>query len=208
MYKEYNDYELLDFVAENNEDAVNIMHKKYEPIVISMAKEYFSSNTNLGLEINDLIQEGRVGLNNAINTYSDAKETLFFTYALTCIEKKMQSAIVAAKRNKNRILNESVSIEKMTTEIQVDYLKALSDGNVFNPENLVINRLEQKELIEEIKNNLTDLEKEVFDLKICGFDYKEIALKLHKEPKQIDNALQRIKNKINILIENRIEKEV
>ena len=62
MYKEYNDYELLDFVAENNEDAINIIHKKYEPRVINMAKEYFSSNTNLGLEINDLIQEGRLGL--------------------------------------------------------------------------------------------------------------------------------------------------
>jgi len=205
MYREYNDYELLEFVAENNEDAINIMHKKYEPIVINMAKEYFSTNNNLGLEINDLIQEGRVGLNNAINTYSDAKETLFFTYALACIEKKMQSALVAAKRNKNKILNESVSIEKMTTDIQVDYLKSLSDGNIFNPENLVINKLEQKDLIEEIKNNLTKLEKEVFALKICGFDYKEIAVKLDKEPKQIDNALQRIKTKINLLIENRTD---
>lgn len=205
MYKEYNDYELLDFVAENNEDAINIMHKKYEPIVIGMAKEYFSNNTNLGLEINDLIQEGRVGLNNAINTYSDAKETLFFTYALTCIEKKMQSALVAAKRNKNKILNESISIEKMTTEIQVDYIKSLSDGNVFNPEKLVINKLEQKELQEEINKILTRREKEVFDLKMCGFDYKEIALKLGKEPKQVDNALQRIKVKINTLLKERSE---
>ena len=203
MYKEYNDYELLDFVAENNEDAINIMHKKYEPIVINMAREYFSNNTNLGLEINDLIQEGRVGLNNAINTYSDAKETLFFTYAIVCIEKKMQSALVAAKRNKNRILNESVSIEKMTTEIQVDYIKSLSDGNVLNPEKLVINKLEQKELQEEIKKILTKREKEVFDLKMCGFDYKEIALKLGKEPKQVDNALQRIKVKINTLLKER-----
>lgn len=203
MYKEYNDYELLDFVAENNEDAINIMHKKYEPIVINMAREYFSNNTNLGLEINDLIQEGRVGLNNAINTYSDAKETLFFTYAIVCIEKKMQSALVAAKRNKNRILNESVSIEKMTTEIQVDYIKSLSDGNVFNPEKLVINKLEQKELQEEIRKILTKREKEVFDLKMCGFDYKEIALKLGKEPKQVDNALQRIKVKINTLLKER-----
>lgn len=203
MYKEYNDYELLDFVAENNEDAINIMHKKYEPIVINMAREYFSNNTNLGLEINDLIQEGRVGLNNAINTYSDAKETLFFTYAIVCIEKKLQSALVAAKRNKNKILNESVSIEKMTTEIQVDYIKSLSDGNVFNPEKLVINKLEQKELQEEIKKILTKREKEVFDLKMCGFDYKEIALKLGKEPKQVDNALQRIKVKINTLLKER-----
>lgn len=203
MYKEYNDYELLDFVAENNEDAINIIHKKYEPIVINMAKEYFSSNTNLGLEINDLIQEGRLGLNNAINTYSDTKETLFFTYALTCIEKKMQTALVTAKRNKNKILNESVSIEKMTTDIQVDYLKSLSDYNVSNPENVVINKLAQNDLIEEIKDNLTALEREVFALKIRGFEYKEIASKLHKEPKQIDNALQRIRTKINVLMEKR-----
>lgn len=203
MYKEYNDYELLDFVAENNEDAINIIHKKYEPIVINMAKEYFSSNTNLGLEINDLIQEGRLGLNNAINTYSDTKETLFFTYALTCIEKKMQTALVTAKRNKNKILNESVSIEKMTTDIQVDYLKSLSDYNASNPENVVINKLAQNDLIEEIKDNLTALEREVFALKIRGFEYKEIASKLHKEPKQIDNALQRIRTKINVLMEKR-----
>lgn len=203
MYKEYNDYELLDFVAENNEDAINIIHKKYEPIVINMAKEYFSSNTNLGLEINDLIQEGRLGLNNAINTYSDTKETLFFTYALTCIEKKMQTALVTAKRNKNKILNESVSIEKMTTDIQVDYLKSLSDYNTSNPENVVINKLAQNDLIEEIKDNLTALEREVFALKIRGFEYKEIASKLHKEPKQIDNALQRIRTKINVLMEKR-----
>ena len=115
----------------------------------------------------------------------------------------MQTALVTAKRNKNKILNESVSIEKMTTDIQVDYLKSLSDYNASNPENVVINKLAQNDLIEEIKDNLTALEREVFALKIRGFEYKEIASKLHKEPKQIDNALQRIRTKINVLMEKR-----
>ncbi|MDD3453729.1 MAG: sigma-70 family RNA polymerase sigma factor [Bacilli bacterium] len=196
MYKEYNDFELLDYIAENNEEATNIMYKKYEPLINSKAKKMIKCCQNTGLEINDLIQEGMLGLTNAINSFKDNKETLFYTYAKTCIERKMISAMISSRRYKHKILNDSFSLEKEDKDGNSLNLENVLGDNTDNPEFLIINEENKKEIINKIEKELTTLENQVFELKINGFDYKEIAGLLDKDLKSIDNCLQRIKLKI------------
>lgn len=196
--REYNDYELLDYVAERNEDAHNMLFQKYRPLIVSTANNMMKNCNGLGLEINDLIQEGMVGLSMAITTFEEKKDTLFYTYAKKCIERKMISLIIAASRQKHRILNESLSIESGEDSSTLDYL--LSDDTI-NPERMIINTEVQKELLNKIKSILTEFEWQVFELKTNGFNYHEIADMLDKELKAIDNAIQRIRIKIKKSLE-------
>ena len=88
-YKDYNDYELLSYIAENNEEANNIMIKKYEPLINKIAKKMISHCKNNGLELSDLVQEGMIGLNHAIEKYRERENILFYTYAKKCIERML-----------------------------------------------------------------------------------------------------------------------
>lgn len=191
-YSNYNDYELIAFINENNEEANNIIIKKYEPLITSIANRMLKSCPYLGLDLSDLIQEGMIGLNHAIGYFNEQKDITFYTYAKTCIERRLISVIVAAKRQKHKTLNESVSFDT-EEDGTLDYL--LKDEST-NPENIIVSREETDDLINIIKKKLTDLENQVFDLMLMYFSYKEIAELLDKEPKQIDNAIQRIKIKV------------
>ena len=190
-YKDYNDYELLDYIAENNEDANNIMYKKYEPLIYKTAKRMYKYGKKVGLELNDLIQEGMLGLSKAIDTFDENGETMFYTYAKICIERKIISAVVVSSRNHQKVLNESISIDAAFSDLEYAFKNDTS-----NPEKILINEEKLNELKAKANDCLTDFELQVFDLKASGFNYKEIAELLDKEPKAIDNAIQRIKNKL------------
>ena len=190
-YKDYNDYELLSYIAEGNEDANNILIKKYEPLISKIASRMLPYCKNNGLEKSDLIQEGMIGLNHAIERYQEMEDTLFYTYAKTCIERKIISVVISSNRNKNKILNESISYDD-EENLLIKFIKDSSPS----PEESVINLELEEDLINKIKAELTDLEEQVFMLLISGFKYKEIASILEKDKKSIDNAIQRIKNKL------------
>lgn len=195
-YKEYNDYELLHYIAENNEEANSIMFQKYEPFIHSTAKKMMKYTHNSGLELNDLIQEGMLALSDAIHNFSEHHETIFYTYAKTCIERRMLSTIIASNRLKHRILNESISIESTNDNGEITNIEYLLKNNEDNPENIILTEEYEEELLKAAKKNLTQFELQVLELKINGFQYKEIAEILDKDPKSIDNALQRIKGKL------------
>lgn len=192
-YRDYNDFELLSYIAENNEDANEIIFKKYEPLINSIANKMFRYCKNSGLELNDLIQEGRLGLNEAINSYSSNKNTAFYTYARTCIERNIITMVVQTKRLKNKFLNESISLE--FTEDEKYKLDSIVSDNKLNPEKQILDYESEKEIIDNIKSVLTDFEQQVFELKLSSFSYKEIAELLDKDSKSIDNAIQRIRIK-------------
>lgn len=194
-YKDFNDYELLSYIAEGNEDANNIIIKKYEPLINKIAIKMLPYCKNNGLDKNDLIQEGMIGLNHAIDKYHEMQDTLFYTYAKKCIERKIISVVIASNRNKNKILNESISYDDEENLL----LKFIRDTNP-NPEEFMIDIELENDLIERIKEVLTDLEEQVFELLISGFKYKEIAEILDKDQKSIDNAIQRLKTKIRSII--------
>ena len=192
-YRDYNDSELLSYIAENNEEANEIIFKKYEPLIVTISKRMYRYCKNAGVEMTDLIQEGRLGLNVAINGYQISKDATFYTYARTCIERGIINYVVRAKRQKNRVLNESLSLELPDDE-QYKFEKIFAD-NSQNPEIQVLEYEREQELINNVKGNLTDFEQQVFELKLASFSYKEIAEILEKDLKAVDNALQRIRIK-------------
>ena len=201
-YSELNDYELIYYINENNEEANNIIIKKYEPLIISIVNRMMKSCPYLGLEKSDLIQEGMIGLNHAIGYFNEQKDITFYTYAKTCVERRLISVIVSAKRLKHKNLNESISFDTEDDGSLEFFLKDDSS----NPEKIVVAEESKNEIINLIKDKLTDLENQVFDLMISYFNYKEIAEMLDKEPKQIDNAIQKIKIKVKDAIKMYNEK--
>ncbi len=190
-YKEYNDYELLDYIHSCNEEANEILIYKYRPLTISIAKKMLSY-CHGGVDLNDLIQEGMLGLNDAINSFREDKEANFSTYAKLCIERRIYSLVRNTRAYKNKILNESLSIE----DDEENYIDPFLADNKNNPESMVEEYDYQQNIILKLEQQLTDFEKQVFELKKNDFNYKEIADILEKDVKAIDNAIQRIKIKL------------
>ena len=204
-YHDYNDHELLQYISENNEDASNIMFDKYNPLIVTIATRLFKHCNGLGLEMGDLIQEGRLGLNSAILNYNPEKDNIFYTFAKKCIESKMISLVVSAKRQKHRLLNESLSFNEKYDNSVFELEDYLGD-NSYNPEYRVMEHETEEELIKGFSKKLTNFEEEVFLLKISGLDYKEIANILDKDMKAVDNALQRIKFKLKQYMKCKFDK--
>ena len=196
-YKDYNDYELLSYIAEGNEDANNILIKKYEPLINKIATKMLYYCKNNGLEKSDLVQEGMIGLNHAIERYKERENILFYTYAKTCIERKIISVVIGSNRSRNRILNESISYDD-----DDNLLVRIIKSDVLSPEETIINLETQENLKKKILKGLTDFEEQVFSLIISGFKNQEIADILDKDIKSIDNAKARIKIKIKNILKN------
>ena len=197
-YKDYNDYELLNYIAEGNEDANSILIKKYEPLINKIASKMLPFCKNSGLEKSDLVQEGMIGLNHAIDRYHERKDTLFYTYAKTCIERKIISVVISSNRSKNKILNESISYDD-DENLLIKFVKSKDP----TPEEEIINIELEEALLNKIRLALTDFEQEVFELIISGFKSKEISEILDKDQKSINNARERIKAKIKKILENK-----
>lgn len=190
-YIDYNDYELIDFIAEGNEEANNIIIEKYTPLINSIANKMMKYCKNNGIDYNDLKQEGFIGLNDAITHFSDRKNVLFYTYAKKCIERRIVSSLVSASRLKYKALNDSISFDD-----ESNFLDKMLKDDSNNPELIIENNEIEEKLIKDIKKKLTDYEEQVFELMLSNFSYREIADILDKNPKAIDNAIQRIRLKV------------
>ena len=141
-----------------------------------------------------------MGLTNAINHFDESKDTLFYSFARTCIERKMISIIVSTRRQKHQVLNNSISFESF--EDEQNKLDSILSDNSLNPEQQIINKEQTNNFFNKIKEELTELEMQVLDLKMAGFTYKEIGDILDKDCKAIDNAVQRIRVKVKKILEN------
>src|SRR5574344_1016320 len=195
-YREYDDSELLSYIEEDNEDAYNIIYEKYKPLIIKTVKRMSSVVKGTGIDSNDLVQEGMIGLSRAIKHYNDHLDTSFYTYAKKCIESNIISSIIREKKQHNKALNESLSLDdNYGKENDLVYEDLFTDDR-FDPEKSFINEENAQEIIKKAHEELTPLEVQVFDLKINGFDNDTIASILDKDYKSIDNALQRIKTKL------------
>ena len=103
-YQDFNDYELISYVYESDEESRNLLLKKYEPLITSIASRMYNTCPYVGLEKSDLIQEGMIALNHAMEYFNEQKDITFYTYAKTCIERRLISVIASAKRLKHRAL--------------------------------------------------------------------------------------------------------
>lgn len=188
---ELNDYELVSLAQENNEDAVNLIYQKYKPMIIKKSRNAIVFATHHGIEINDIMQEGFIGLDEAIKNFSQDDTATFYTFANICIDRKISTYLKKTTRGKDRILNEAVTIDDVLD-------KVISDST--DIELSFISRDNENHIIEEIKEQLTVFEKKVFDMKIKGYSFEEIANTLNKDLKSIYNTFHRIKMKIKKII--------
>ena len=194
-YNDYNDNELLSYIAENNEQASLILFKKYDPLIVSIATNAVKKNPDVGLDINDLIQDGRLALNNAIVTYNETHNVIFYSYARVCIERAITTSIIKANRLKHKHLNDSFSLDSISEEYGKNDFFMIDNRN--NPELKILDFENKQEIYDIVQNKFTDFETSVFELKVKGFNYEEIAMLLNKDKKSIDNAIQRIRKKLS-----------
>ena len=189
-YGKLSDEELVKSYQSGNVAVVNYICEKYKPLVLKLSKKYFL----IGGENEDLIQEGMIGLFGAIGDYDTDCQVTFFKFAQLCIDRQMMKAIEASNRKKHSPLNAYVSFYNDDGGELEDPLSTSDD-----PAELLIEAEENMDLIERLKNALSSMEKQVFDLYMKDYDYKEIASKLGKSEKSIDNTLTRIKQKARAL---------
>jgi RNA polymerase sporulation-specific sigma factor len=192
------DEELLSGYKAGDEETSNELFARYMPLIVRKASVKYI----VGGDRDDLIQEGLIGLMGAVQGYDDARGATFRTFAETCIERKMNTAIKSANRKKNIPLNESLSLDAPVYEgeEQGDYSTRLMDiveGNdVANPEMAYIGREQVENLREAAVKNLSHLELQVYGLMLHGYDNGYIANAIGKSEKSVDNAKHRIKEKL------------
>lgn len=203
LYDEYNDFELLYLTCAESEEAYDILYSKYKPIVEIKAKKYLRYAQGKGLDLNDLIQEGMIGLSEAIRDFKTRKDVKFSTFANMCIERQINSAITKASRIKHRSLNESLSLDDKVTDDDKSLIETITDSNETDPSNYLVDLETKEEFYDIVKKELTPFELEVLSLRLKNFDYKEIASNLSKSYKSIDSALQRIKTKLRQVFNNK-----
>ena len=200
MYDDYNDQELLYLISDCNEDASDILYDKYKGIIDIKVKKYRHLGKKVGLEYNDLFQEGMVGLAEAIKYYKDNKDTKFASFANVCIERQILSVLSSAQRKKHSFLNDSCSLDVCVDENGRTLLDFVFDDKI-DPSVKVEDDEYNELLYNSIYKEMSDFEKSVFDLKILGLEYKEIASLLDKSYKSVDSALQRIRVKVKKVLE-------
>lgn len=205
MYDDYNDNELIYLIYDFNEDANRILHEKYYKIIKIKVAKYRALAKRMGLDTCDLMQEGLLGLEEAINSYRDNKDMKFSSFANMCIERQILSVVNYHSRKKHTFLNDSCSIdaEDEKGRTMLDYsLRSDTD-----PLMMMEKEEEKNSIYDLMTKDLSKLEKEVFELKLNGLDYREIARLLNKSYKSIDSALQRIRVKLKKIL-NEMEKNI
>lgn len=201
-YNALSDEDIIILIHNNDSIAMDYMLNRYKNLVLKKAKALYL----IGGDKDDLIQEGMIGLYKAIRDYNAEKDNSFFNFADLCISRQIYSAIKASNRKKNLPLNTYVSLytPAYSENSDIDEKAALVDlmyeNKISNPEELVIDKESTSMLEYELVRHLSNFEKDVLDLYLEDNTYLQIAEILRKEPKSIDNALQRIKTKLNMVL--------
>ncbi|MGL5270681.1 MAG: RNA polymerase sporulation sigma factor SigH [Selenomonadaceae bacterium] len=198
------DEEVIAEIKENrNTIALDYMINKYRNFVRAKARSYFL----IGADREDIIQEGMIGLYKAIRDFRNDKLSSFRAFAELCVTRQIITAIKTATRQKHIPLNSYVSLNKPIYDEDSDrtLLDVLSGSKISDPEELVISREEFLDIESKMEQILSDLEWKVLMSYLDGKSYQEIAVDLDRHVKSIDNALQRVKRKLEKYMENRGE---
>ena len=190
-YAALGDNELQKLAAEGDPAAEEALVERYLPLVGVCAR----SLKLLGGEGKDLSQEGVFGLISAVRSYDPLNGAAFRTYAEHCIRMRLLSAIKSASRLKHFPLNDSMSLEQLSEESD-PRLSAVLEVLHRNPEDVVLARENKEELYKALSECLSKYEKTVFSLYMDGLSYQQIGVRLGKDVKSVDNAVQRIRRKL------------
>jgi RNA polymerase sporulation-specific sigma factor len=202
-YEEMADEQIVDHARLGDRIAEEYLINKYKNFVRAKARSYFL----IGADREDIIQEGMIGLYKAIRDFKSDKLASFRAFAELCITRQIITAIKTATRQKHIPLNSYVSLNKPIYDEESDrtLLDVLSGNKVTDPEELVISREEFVDIESKMGEFLSELEREVLNAYLDGKSYQEIAQELNRHVKSIDNALQRVKRKLERYIEKRNE---
>ena len=184
-----------------NDAALDYLINKYRNFVRAKARSYFL----IGADREDIIQEGMIGLYKAIRDFRNDKLSSFRAFAELCVTRQIITAIKTATRQKHIPLNSYISLNKPIYDEDSDrtLLDVISGAKVSDPEELVISREEFFDINNKMEEILSDLEWKVLMSYLDGKSYQEIAVDLNRHVKSIDNALQRVKRKLERYMENR-----
>lgn len=198
-YAHMTDEEVVHLCQQGDSLAQEYVFNKYKNFVRSKARSYFL----IGADHEDIVQEGMIGLYKAIRDYRPDKLSSFRAFAELCITRQIITAIKTATRQKHIPLNSYVSLNKPLYDEESDrtLLDVIIEGRASNPEELIIGQEDLSSIHAKIDEVLSSLEQEVLRSYLDGKSYQEIADNLGRHVKSIDNALQRVKRKLEKYLE-------
>lgn len=193
-YLQLEDDGLVDLVHKGDSEALDYLIQKYRNFVRAKARTYFL----IGADKEDIVQEGMIGLYKAIRDFKGDKLSSFKAFAELCITRQIITAIKTATRQKHIPLNSYVSLDKPIYDDESDrtLMDVISGAKILDPEELIINQEEFDDIELKMAELLSDLERKVLALYLDGQSYQEISEELNRHVKSIDNALQRVKRKL------------
>lgn len=194
FYEDFKDEEIVIMARNGDRLALDYLLNKYKNYVRGKASTYFL----IGADRDDIIQEGMIGLFKAIRDYNKDKLASFKSFAELCITRQIITAIKTATRQKHIPLNSYISLNKPVYEEESDrtLMDIIEGVNITDPMEVLIGNENVLSMEISIFNSLSDLEYEVLDSYVKGSSYQDIAIELNRDPKSVDNALQRIKRKL------------
>lgn len=198
-FQSLTDEEVVRICHEGDPLAEEYLLDKYKNFVRSKARSYFL----VGADHEDIVQEGMIGLYKAVRDYRPEKLSSFRAFAELCITRQIITAIKTATRQKHIPLNSYISLNKPLYDEESDrtLMDVIMEGRVSNPEEILINREDLVNINDKIKEVLSGLEQDVLNAYLDGKSYQEIAESLGRHVKSIDNALQRVKRKLEKYLE-------
>ncbi len=193
-YLNMSDEEVLSYVHSGCKRGMEHLIEKYKPLVRAKARSYFL----VGADREDIVQEGMIGLFKAVRDYKDDKNIPFRVFAEICITRQIITAVKTATRQKHIPLNTYVSLNRKVFDDNSDksLIELVQEVSVSDPEELFINKEEYSFFENMVIELLSPLEREVLKKYLTGTNYHDIAKQLNKPVKSVDNALQRLKKKI------------
>ncbi len=193
-YAALTDEELIRRIRQGDAEAENRLYGSYKQIVRSKARTYFL----VGADREDIIQEGMIGLYKAVCDYDFDKQTSFRAFAELCVTRQIITAIKSATRKKHMPLNTYVSLNRQVFdgESERTLIDVIQSAHVSDPEETLIGRENYEAVAASIEQMLSRLEKNALELYLQGYSYQHIANALGKSTKCVDNAIQRVKKKL------------
>ena len=194
--------ELISHLRDGDEKIIEYIIEKYKDLVRKKAGSMFI----LGADKEDLIQEGMIGLYNAVRDYDAGRDASFYTFADLCISRQMYKAVEAGNRKKHSPLNSYVSIyddenDKDDRGEGTSILEKILSETGRSPEEMFIDKEQTEDLEQRIYDSLSDFERKVLNLRLTELEYTDIARILGRDAKSTDNALSRIKGKVRKILE-------
>lgn len=199
-FSAFTDEELVKMAQKGDNAALEAIILRYKNLVYSKSRAFFL----MGADDDDIIQEGLIGLYNAVKKFDGDKFPFFKVFAGICIKRRILTAVREASRKKHSPLNSYVSLDNNSFDDEsdttlLDVLDIFDD--LQNPEAILIDRENKDGMEYKINKTLSQMELEVLFEYLEGRSYQEIADILHKDVKAVDNAIQRIKKKLKYLLE-------